>query len=106
MLNLKYTSEEVNVNFPRPAHLLMDNTAAEAFTKNTVVRTKLKHNDVRQEWVRCLRDHNLLVPLHVPSADNLADFFTKILPGPVFKRLRDRMMVELPDHLKFKPPTQ
>jgi hypothetical protein len=104
MLNLKYICREVNIKFPCPATLQMDNTAAEAFTNNTVIRTKLKHIDVRQDWVRCLRDHNLLIPLHVPSADNLADFFTKILTAPTFKRLRDRMMVELPDYLKFKFP--
>lgn len=106
MPNLKYICEDINIDFPCPAHLQMDNTAAEAFTNNTVVRTKLKHIDVRQNWVRCLRDHNLLLPIHVPSTDNLADFFTKILLGPTFKRLRDRMMVELPDHLKFVSPTQ
>ena len=100
---LSYISEELNIKFPRPVRLQMDNTAAEAFTNNTVIRTKLKHIDVRQDWVRCLRDCNLLVPVHVPSAANLADFFTKILPAPTFIRLRDSMMKGLPDHLKFCP---
>jgi hypothetical protein len=105
IMQLQYISEELNIQFPRPAKLQMDNTAAEAFTNNTVIRTKLKHIDVRQDWVRCLRDNNLLIPIHVPSADNMADFFTKILPAPTLTRLslRDSMMKELPVHLKFVP---
>ena len=75
-----------------PAILRMDNTAAEVFTNNTANKTRLKHIDCRQEWVKMLRNKALVKPLHVPSADNLADIFTKILPKPVFTTLRDRMM--------------
>ena len=78
----------------------MDNAAVEAFTNDTVIRTKLKHKDVRQEWVRVLRDHDVIIPEHVPSADNLVDFFTKILLESTFVRLRDQMMKALPPHLQ------
>jgi hypothetical protein len=105
LLQLSNISDEVNIRFPKPAHLQMDNTAAEAFTNDTVIRTKLKHIDVRQEWVRVLRDCNLLKPVHVSTHENLADFFTKILSGPIFTKLRDMMMQELPDHLKFTSPS-
>ena len=102
MLQLSYIAEEVGVKFPKPAYLDMDNTAAEAFTDNSVIRTKLKHIDVRQHWVRCLRDKSIILPRHVPSADNLADFLTKILPPNVFIRLRDQIMRELPIQLHYK----
>jgi hypothetical protein len=34
--------------------------------------------------------------IHVPSADNLADFFTKMLLPNKFEGLRDKIMVLLP----------
>ena len=57
----------------------MDNTTAEAFANNNAKKTKLKHIDARQEWVKVLRDKSILVPVHVPTKRNLADIFTKIL---------------------------
>jgi hypothetical protein len=76
--------------------LLMDNTTAEIFTNNTAFKTRLKHIDVRQAWVKTLRDKSIVIPVHVPSVDNLADLFTKILGVDDFQRLRDQMMVTLP----------
>ena len=40
-----------------------------------------------------IRDKSILKPVHVESALNLADLFTKILDRATFERLRDRMMV-------------
>lgn len=100
LLELSYAADECNIGFPKPAILQMDNSAAEAFTNNSVVKSKLKHIDCRQGWVRTLRDKNIIVPKHVPTADNLAGLFTKILPASVFIRLRDQMMRELPETIK------
>ena len=36
-----------------------------------------------------------IVTLHVASKDNLADFYTKILPADDFERLRDLQMSTL-----------
>ena len=41
-----------------------------------------------------LRDRRIMTPVHVDSADNLADIFTKILPVAVFESLRDRLMFD------------
>jgi hypothetical protein len=75
--------------------LEMDNTAAEIFCNETAFKTKLKHIDCRQEWVRALRNHSILTPVHVPSPENQADFFTKILPVNTFQGFRDRMMSKI-----------
>ena len=53
----------------------------------------MKHIDCRQEWVKMIRNKNILLPLHVDTKDNMADLFTKILPLQDFIRLRDRIMV-------------
>ena len=55
-------------------------------------RPKLKHIDVRQEWVQALREHSVLKTEYVNTKENLADFFTKILDNDTFVRLRDDMM--------------
>ena len=92
ILALSYIVEEMGMEFKLPAILRMDNAAAEVFTNNTANKTRLKHIDCRQEWVKMLRNKSLVKPLHVPSEDNLADIFTKILPKPTFTSLRDRLL--------------
>ena len=91
-LNLSYIAEEMNLEFPLPFILQMDNAAAQIFAEGSAFKTKLKHIDCRQEWVKTLRDRGTCIPLHVDSSDNLADIFTKILQPDVFERLRDRIM--------------
>ena len=50
------------------------------------------HIDRRHYFIReCVEDGKIRVPF-VPSAENLADFFTKPLMGKEFFRLRDRIM--------------
>ena len=91
-LHLSYTADEMGIPFPQPILMGVDNKAAIAFSDNTAFKTKLKHIDVRQEWVRTLRNKDILQTEHVPSKDNLADIFTKILDADTFEGLRNRMM--------------
>lgn len=91
-LHLSYTADEMGIPFPKPILMQVDNKAAIAFSDNSAFKTKLKHIDVRQEWVKTLRNKNIIQTTHVPSKDNLADLFTKILDADTFESLRDRMM--------------
>ena len=59
---------------------------------DSAYKSKLKHIDVRQEWVKALHNKNILYPVHVDTNNNLADLFTKILSKVDFQRLRDSMM--------------
>ena len=99
ILELSYAAADCVIDFPPPAILQMDNAAAEAFSNNSTFKSKLKHIDCRQRWVRTLRDRSIIIPKHVPTADNLADLFTKILCPSIFIRLRDRIMRRLPDRI-------
>ena len=99
ILHLSYVADEMGVRFPKPAVLQMDNSTAEAFANNSVVRSRLKHIDVRQEWVHILRGKSLIKPTHVSTRDNLADMFTKILMPQDFIRLRNSIMRVLPPAL-------
>ena len=62
------------------------------FANATAQRSKLKHIDCRQEWVKALRNKNVCKTVHIPTKDNLADIFTKILPNGDFIRLRDQLL--------------
>ena len=81
-LHLSYTADEMGIPFPKPFTLHIDNKA-----DNSAFKSKLKHIDVRQEWVRTLRNHSIIKPVYVPSEDNLADIFTKILDAATFIHL-------------------
>ena len=95
-MHLAHVTSECGIEWPKPYPLQIDNKAAEAFAKNTALKTKLKHIDVRQSWVHKLRDCNILTPCHVPTEKNLADLFTKILPAQRFIELRDRILHRVP----------
>ena len=96
-LHLSYTADEMGIPFPKPIMMQVDNKAAKAFADNTAFKTKLKHIDVRQKWVKTLTDKKILCTKHVPSQDNLVDIFTKRLDADAFERLRDRMMKKKSD---------
>ena len=97
VMHLSYCIREMgNIVFPKPFPLLMDNTTAEAFANNSCFKSKLKHIDVSQRWVKCLRDHSIMTPVHVNTHDNLADFFTKVLGTQPYTKFRDAMMSRLP----------
>ena len=94
IMGLSYIVEEMGMVFPYPFTLEMDNEGARIFTENSAQRSKLKHIDCRQEWVKTLRDRNICIPVHIPTEDNLADIFTKILPRQTFVKFRDQLLFE------------
>ena len=100
MCHTSYVADEVGIDFPKPATLQTDNKAALAFTAATCQHNKLKHIDARQGWVTALRDKGILIPKRVPTRDNLADIFTKILPRGEFTGLRYQILFPLPPQFK------
>jgi len=82
-------SEFLIKDFPSPIVCLMDSTVAEAFMNNTCTKSKMKHIDVRQNWVKLIRNNSIVVPAHIEAAANLSDWFTKILQKGQFNRNRD-----------------
>ena len=94
ILGLRYIAEEAHIPFPRPVELQVDNSTAKAFADDSVLKTKLKHIDCRQEWVRILRDYRLFRLIHCPTDDNVADLGTKILGTGTFIRLRNMIMFQ------------
>ena len=80
------------MEFPYPFALEVDNDTARISANATAQRPKLKHINCHQEWVKALRNENVCNTVHIPTKDNLADIFTKILPSGDFIRLRDQLL--------------
>ena len=96
ILGFSYVSEEMGMVIPKPYILKMDNAAAIIFTQGSAQKTKMKHIDCRQEWVKTLRDKKIVKAEHVPTKENIADLMTKILDIKTFTYLRDKCMKPLP----------
>ena len=74
-------SEMEEVGYPqlKLGILYNNNSGAVALTKNTKHNSRIKHIDIRHHFIcECVENGNISV-LHVSSADNLADLFTKVL---------------------------
>jgi hypothetical protein len=79
--------DEVEIDYSRPGLIRGDNRGAIALTKNTKDHGKVKHIDIRHHYIRDLLQTGVLAIEHVPSADNLADLFTKSLARDHHHRL-------------------
>ena len=64
IMGLSYAVEEMGMIFLFPFTLEMDNDAARIFCLGTAHKTKLKHIDCCQEWVKTLRNRDIMTPVH------------------------------------------
>ena len=82
------------LGFPQsaPTPLFVDNQAAIDLSYNPEFHNRTKHIDRRHFYVRELVEEHVLNVMFVKGTDNLADFFTKPLPGKSFFKLRDAIM--------------
>lgn len=88
-LHFSYVCEEMGMNdFPSPMTVFTDSTVAIAFSQGTCKRSKLKHIDVRQQWVRIMRDYKKVVVKHISGKLNVSDLLTKVHAKHEFVRLR------------------
>ena len=89
-----HTSSQVSVT-PPPSSLLTDNQSAEALVQQRgAMAARSKHIDVRHHHIREAVLSGAARVQWVPTAEQLADAFTKSLPPVAFHRLRGRIMGE------------
>jgi hypothetical protein len=69
-----------------------DNQAAIALSKNPMVSKRTKHIDIRCHFVRERAEIGEIELVYIPTADQIADIFTKPLPFAQFAELRKKML--------------
>jgi hypothetical protein len=69
-----------------PMLLEMDNKGAVDLANNWSVGGRTRHVDVRNHFLRELKDEGLIIVKHIPGDENEADIFTKNTAAPVFNR--------------------
>ncbi len=72
--------------------LEMDNRGAINFINSFSVGGCTRHINVKQCFLRELKEAKILVVKWIPGSENEADIFTKNLDGPIFKRYADLLL--------------
>ncbi len=101
-VHFKWVCQELKIDVPDQIPIYCDAEAAIGFFKNLggATQSKLKHIDLRSEWVREMRDSaNIVSVQHIAGVDNPANFFTKVLSAAEFKKEGAQLMatVDIPD---------
>lgn len=74
-----------------PITILCDNQGAIQLTRHPDQRQKTKHIDVRYHFIRQKQKEGEINIQYIESVNQLADIFTKALPGPRFTFIRDAL---------------
>lgn len=79
----------------KPTLLLEDNQSCIAVAKNPVQQGRIRHVNIKFHYVReCVVAGETLVS-YVPTADNVADMFTKALGENTFMHLRPHLVSDV-----------
>ncbi|XP_019159666.1 PREDICTED: uncharacterized protein LOC109156266 [Ipomoea nil] len=84
---------ELGLHTEQPASLWCDNLGATYFCANPMFHAQTKHVEIDYHFVRDKVASGDFVVSFVSTKDQLADVFTKPLPGPWFTTLRDKLNV-------------
>ena len=77
MICMQNWLDEVEIEYSLPRVIKGDNCGTIALMKNTKDHGKVKHIDIRHHYIRELFRSNKITIEQVPSANNLANLFTK-----------------------------
>ena len=92
---------------PPPSTLLTDNQSTEALVQQRgAMGARSKHIDVRHHHIREVVLSGAARVQWVPTAEQLADAFTKALPSATFHRLRGKIMGEAADEVVDRGQSQ
>ena len=91
-MHCDHVMDELNIKRDDIIKIGVDATAAISFANNTASAGRMKHIDVRCDWMRSLRDRSKVKFEKVPGASNPADFMTKLLTGPEFVRQNEELV--------------
>ena len=87
---------ELGVTSLKPVTLHCDNQSAIAIAKNPIFHERTKHIEIDCHFTRDKVLEGLLQLSYLPTHDQLADIFTKILPSPQFHQLLAKLGMSNP----------
>jgi hypothetical protein len=99
LLGVRLLLAELGFGPKSTLELMVDNKATVDGSATEKIHKDSRHTALR---LRFIRDHvrlSLVSITHVVTTANLADIFTKLLPGPHHHRLRSTLMGNAPDEL-------
>jgi hypothetical protein len=79
-------------------NIKVDNASALSHIRNPVLEDIRKHIDVVYNHIRERQDAGYVDFCWVPSADNVADIFTKALPRTAYYKLKDALHLSVSNH--------
>ncbi len=88
---LNHLFSNLEIPFKFPISLLVDNQSAIALTENPIFHAHSKHIEVRHHWMREKTGDGTIQLEYVPTADQVADIFTKPLNLEKFRKFRDAL---------------
>jgi hypothetical protein len=74
--------------------LEMDNKGAVDLINSFSIGGRTRHIDIKQCFLRVLKEVKQLIVNWIPVSENNADMFTKILDGPLFKKYAEMLLGE------------
>jgi hypothetical protein len=78
--------ESMGLKVRKPMILEIDNKGAVDLTHNWSVGGRTRHVDVRQYFLRDLKEEDVILSQWIAGDENSSDLFTKNLPGPLFEK--------------------
>ena len=85
---MQWRAEEMGVHVPWPVVVQVDNKQAQSFQQGTCVHTKIRGTfDMREAWIKELKDQTQIKVEHVPGEQNCADLMSKPHRTPRFQQL-------------------
>jgi hypothetical protein len=90
---IQWVAEEMGIVTAYPFTVSVDNTQALSFQSDTCPNSKIRGSiDMREAWVKELRDLSIVATQYVEGGSNLADIFTKCFMGPAFAKLKKKIV--------------
>jgi hypothetical protein len=94
MLYAKNLIELIGLKIKLPMKMEINNKGVVDLINSFSVGGRTRHIDVKQCFLRELKEAKQLVVNWIPGLENSADMFTKNLDGPLFKRYAEQLLGE------------
>jgi hypothetical protein len=93
VLWMKQTLTDIQVEYDEPIPIYCDNTSAISISKNSMMHSKMKHIPIKYHFLQeKVAEKNIRVE-YVGTKEQVADIFTKPLPGEASEYLCQRLGV-------------